>query len=343
MICGKAVDRRSVPGRRAHGRGAVRRRARRGDGAARDRPRGRRERRPRAALRGAGRDRRLRARVGLRAAGRAGCCTPNALRAPPPVLSNFDSGPRMSDGLIADRRLSVIVVLVASMVLTLIGRLYYVQVLDKHKPVQTAGQLHDGADRRAGTARADRRLDRPSRSSTTPRSQVITVNNQTLQGLTDHGARELAALAKLLEIGPRRSWPRRSRRARRPCRPRAGRASRTSRCRSRPTRRSAWCWRSASTASSSPASRSTTQTLPHYPDGSLAAHVLGYTAAVTAADKKANKTLDRRRHDRRERARGAVRQRAARRRRQGLRPAGPAGPGRRAAARRCRPCRATRW
>ena len=34
-----------------------------------------------------------------------------------------------------------------------------------------------------------------------------------------------------------------------------------------------------------------TQTLPHYPDGSLAAHVLGYTGQITAADKKADPRL----------------------------------------------------
>jgi len=44
----------------------------------------------------------------------------------------------------SSRRLQVVAVLVASLVLTLIGRLYYVQVLDGHKPRQTAGQLHDG-------------------------------------------------------------------------------------------------------------------------------------------------------------------------------------------------------
>ena len=42
------------------------------------------------------------------------------------------------------RRLVIIVVLVASMLATLLVRLYYVQLLDPHKPVQTAGQLHDG-------------------------------------------------------------------------------------------------------------------------------------------------------------------------------------------------------
>ena len=50
--------------------------------------------------------------------------------------------------------------LVASLMLTLIGRLYYVQILDKHKPVQTAGLLHQGASsclRRA--ARSSMRVD----------------------------------------------------------------------------------------------------------------------------------------------------------------------------------------
>ncbi|MDT4959071.1 MAG: penicillin-binding protein 2, partial [Pseudonocardiales bacterium] len=42
------------------------------------------------------------------------------------------------------RRLAIVVVLVTSMMLTLAGRLYYVQLLDPNKPVQTAGRLHDG-------------------------------------------------------------------------------------------------------------------------------------------------------------------------------------------------------
>ena len=60
----------------------------------------------------------------------------------------------MSDGYTADRRLSVIVVLVASMMITLVGRLYYVQVLDQNKPVQTANQAatrrRSSCPRRAG-------------------------------------------------------------------------------------------------------------------------------------------------------------------------------------------------
>ena len=42
------------------------------------------------------------------------------------------------------RRYTIIVVLVTSMALTLVSRLYYLQLLDPNKPVQTAGLLHQG-------------------------------------------------------------------------------------------------------------------------------------------------------------------------------------------------------
>ncbi|HEU5266742.1 MAG TPA: hypothetical protein VFU35_08575, partial [Jatrophihabitans sp.] len=41
-------------------------------------------------------------------------------------------------------RLGVIVALVASLMLTLFARLYYVQLLDPDKPTQTAHRTHDG-------------------------------------------------------------------------------------------------------------------------------------------------------------------------------------------------------
>jgi penicillin-binding protein 2 len=42
------------------------------------------------------------------------------------------------------RRLTIVVALVVSMMLTLIARLYWVQMLDPNKPTQGAGALHNG-------------------------------------------------------------------------------------------------------------------------------------------------------------------------------------------------------
>ncbi len=41
------------------------------------------------------------------------------------------------------KRLGIVFALVASMMLTLFARLYYVELLDPHKPRQTAHLLHD--------------------------------------------------------------------------------------------------------------------------------------------------------------------------------------------------------
>ena len=95
------------------------------------------------------------------------------------------------------RRLAIIVVLVTSMIITLLGRLYYVQLLDPHKPVQTAGQLHEGII----VVPAPRGLivdthGRPLVQNTS--AQEITVDRETLQGLLDNGDAVLAKLADLL-------------------------------------------------------------------------------------------------------------------------------------------------
>ena len=65
---------------------------------------------------------------------------------------------------LGSRRFTIIVVLVASMVITLVGRLYYVQVLDKNKPVRDARDLRGtiaelgGNVLRPATAEAGKRL-----------------------------------------------------------------------------------------------------------------------------------------------------------------------------------------
>ena len=182
------------------------------------------------------------------------------------------------------------IVLVVSMVLTLAVRLYYVQVLDPNKPVQTAGRLHDGTI--VVPAPRGQILDARGRVLVDNAStRVLTVNRETLQALPDQGTAVLTRLAALL-----RTTPARLAKEITPCSPRVP----------------APCWTgqpyqpvpvatNASTAlalavsehrEQFPGVALATVTLPNYPSGTLAAHLLGYTAEVTAADKKADPGLN---------------------------------------------------
>ena len=95
------------------------------------------------------------------------------------------------------RRILVIEVLVVSLVLTLFGRLVYVQELDKNKPVQTAGVLHDG--RIILPAARGEYVDARGRPLLTNRSTyVVTVNRSVLLSQPCDGAAVLSKLATLL-------------------------------------------------------------------------------------------------------------------------------------------------
>jgi penicillin-binding protein 2 len=190
----------------------------------------------------------------------------------------------------AGRRLVIIMVLVASMVLTLFGRLYYVQLLDPHRPTQTAGLLHEGSY--PIPAPRGRIVDASGRTlvgNTTV--QVITVDRETLQGLPDHGNAVLRRLATLLHTKA-------SALAREitPCSPKV----------------SAPCWTGepyqpvpvavgapndvvlavSERREDYPGVAVQTQTQLRYPDGTLASHVLGYTGKVTAAEQKQDQALN---------------------------------------------------
>jgi penicillin-binding protein 2 len=190
---------------------------------------------------------------------------------------------------LGSRRLGIIVTLVVSMMLTLFARLYYVQLVDPNKPTQTAHLLHDGSI----VVPAPRGLildarGRPLVANTSVR--VVTVDREVLLKLPDRGRAVLARLAALLgttaaalakEITP--------------CSPTVP----------------APCWtgqpyQPVPVVTNAPTSvvltisehreqyagvavRTVSQ--PAYPHGSLAAHVLGYTAQITAADKVRDKTL----------------------------------------------------
>jgi penicillin-binding protein 2 len=187
------------------------------------------------------------------------------------------------------RRLVVVVVLVVSMAITLGGRLYYVQVLDPNKPVQTAGRLHDG--KIVVPAPRGQILDARGRVLVDNKSTlVVSVDRQTVRSQPDHGAAVLRRLAKLLARTPALLAKQIT-----PCSPRV----------------KAPCWTGqpyqpvpVSTNASPavalavsehreryPGVAVNTVTLPTYPRGTLAAHVLGYTGEVTRADKKANHSL----------------------------------------------------
>jgi penicillin-binding protein 2 len=188
------------------------------------------------------------------------------------------------------RRLTVVGVLVASLVLTLFGRLYYVQVLDPHKPTQTAGLLHGGEY----TVPAPRGqiLDALGRPLVTNRTaHVITVDRETLLEQPDQGAAVLARLAAVLRT------------------PQHDLAQEITPC---GVHVPSPCWTGepfqpvpvetdASTAAVLavaehrelyPGVKVDTETVRDYPGGPLAAHILGYTGAVSADDEKRNPKLN---------------------------------------------------
>jgi penicillin-binding protein 2 len=175
------------------------------------------------------------------------------------------------------------------MVLTLSVRLYYVQLLDPDQPVQTAGRLHDAAI--VVPAPRGRILDARGRVLVDNASaQVLSVNREVLQAQPDGGTSVLTRLAGLLNTTPALLAKQIT-----PCSPTVA----------------APCWTGqpyepvpvASNASTAvalavsehreqfPGVELKTVAVPNYPGGTLAAHVLGYTGQITAADKTANPAL----------------------------------------------------
>jgi penicillin-binding protein 2 len=188
------------------------------------------------------------------------------------------------------KRLGIIVTLVVSLMLTLFARLYYVQLLDPNKPTQTAHLLHDGDI----VVPAPRGLivdarGRPLVANTSVR--VVTVDRDILLKLPDRGRAVLNRLAGLLGTDATRLGKQIT-----PCSPKVP----------------APCWTGQPYQPVPVASKAPTRVVltisehreqypgvavqtvsqPVYPNGSLAAHVLGYTSDVTAEDTKANKNLD---------------------------------------------------
>lgn len=173
--------------------------------------------------------------------------------------------------------------------LTLFARLYYVQLLDPHKPTQTAHALHDGDI----VVPAPRGLivdanGHPLVANTS--ENVITVQRDVLRTRPDQGRAVLASLATLLG----RSTDSVQRQIT-PCSPKVP----------------APCWTGEPYAPVPVASKASTKvvlaieerredfpgvqvqtvTEPTYPGGDLAAQLLGYTSQVTGADVSANHRL----------------------------------------------------
>jgi penicillin-binding protein 2 len=188
-----------------------------------------------------------------------------------------------------DRRLPVIVALVASLFATLFARLYFVQIADPNKPVQTANLLR----LEPITVPAPRGLIVDSTGKAlvdNTATQVLTVDRQTVQGQPDHGVAVLRRLGALLHLDPVLLG-----KEIRTCSPSVPAPCFTGEP-YQPVPISASVPYSVVLAISEhreqfPGVQLSTQTLLHYPGGSLAAHLLGYTSQVTEADKKANPNL----------------------------------------------------
>lgn len=190
---------------------------------------------------------------------------------------------------VGSRRLAIIVVLVVSMVLTLVVRLYYVQLLDPNQPVQTAGAAHPGTI--VIPAPRGEIVDATGHVLVgNVTEQTLTIDGHRIDQLPDHGAAVLARVAKLLHVNAARL------------------AAEIVPC---SVTVPAPCWTGepyqpvpiATNVPSSvvlavnehredfPGVAVQTTSLPNYPDGSLAGQLLGYTAPVTAADQRRDAKL----------------------------------------------------
>lgn len=187
------------------------------------------------------------------------------------------------------RRLTIVIALVASMMVTLLARLYYVQLLDPDKPTQSAFSTRDAAViLPAPRGLIVDAMGRPLVTNTSVRQ--ITVSRDTLLQQPDRGRAVLSRLATLLGTSADLLAKQIT-----PCSPKVPAPCSTGEpfapvtvSKDAPTdvvlavseRREDFAGVQVQTVS-----------VPSYPYGSLAAHVLGYTAQITEADKKQNPKL----------------------------------------------------
>ena len=187
------------------------------------------------------------------------------------------------------RRLWVLRLLLASLLLTLLARLAFVQLLDPNKPQQSAGLTHLGTV--AVPAPRGEIVDSSGRVLVGNQStHVITVDADALDQQDDHGAGVLARLAPILGTTAADL-----RREITPC----------------GVKVPAPCWTGepyqpvpvatgvdagvvlavSEHAEEFPGVTVGEQSVLSYPGGTLAAHLLGYTGAVSADDQKTDKKL----------------------------------------------------
>ncbi len=187
------------------------------------------------------------------------------------------------------RRLAVIGLLIGSLLVTLLARLAFVQLLDPHKPQQSAGQTHLGAIVVPAVRGAI--LDSRGRVLVGNRNtHLVTVDRSALDLQDDHGTGVLDRLALILHTSAADL-----RREITPC----------------GVHVPAPCWTGepyqpvpvatavdagvvlavSEHAEQFPGVAIDDQTVLDFPGGTLAAHLLGYTGAVSADDQKSNKAL----------------------------------------------------
>ncbi|HTZ44115.1 MAG TPA: penicillin-binding transpeptidase domain-containing protein [Jatrophihabitans sp.] len=187
------------------------------------------------------------------------------------------------------RRLAVLRLLLGSLLVTLVARLAFVQLLDPHKPQQSAGLTHLGSI--VVPAPRGEILDSAGRVLVGNRTtHVLTVDRSALQAQDDQGAAVLARLAAVLHVSA------------------ADLSREITPC---GVHVPAPCWTGepyqpvpvatdvgaavvlavSEHAEQFPGVAIDSQSVLDYPGGTLAAHVLGYTGAVSAADQKADPKL----------------------------------------------------
>jgi penicillin-binding protein 2 len=187
------------------------------------------------------------------------------------------------------RRIAVLRLLVASLLLTLLARLGYVQLLDPHKPQQSAGLTHLGSI--VVPAPRGQILDATGKVLVGNRNtHVLTIDRTALLQQDDKGAGVLNALAPILGVSA------------------ADLQAQITPC---GVHVPAPCWTGepyqpvpvatdvdarvvlavSEHAEQFPGVAIDNQTVLDYPGGTLAAHLLGYTGAVSAQDQRADKSL----------------------------------------------------
>ena len=186
-------------------------------------------------------------------------------------------------------RIVMLRLLIASLMVTLMAKLAWVQLLDPNKPIQSAGITHLG-DIVVPAARGDIVDSRGRVLVGNKTTHVLTVDRTALMDQPDHGTAVLARLGAVLGTSA------------------SDLAQRITPCGKNVP---APCWTGepyqpvpvATDIDTSvvlavsehteqfPGVKVTTQTVLDYPGGTLAAHVLGYTGAVSGDDQKSDKTL----------------------------------------------------